>query len=148
VAGRRVVIRLQVRRFFCDGKDCAVRTFAEQVDGLTVPYRRRTTLLQTTLEAIAVALAGRAGARLASMLGLSVGRNTLLLLVRALPDPEIGTVAVLGVDDFSLVGEHLNVDHATVLTKLRERGVPTRGRSRTTTIVNTLILPSMRLRFR
>jgi hypothetical protein len=24
------------------------------------------------------------------------------------------------------VGEHLNVDHTTVLTKLRERGVPTR----------------------
>lgn len=31
------------------------------------------------------------------------------------------------------VGEHLNVDHTTVLTKLRERGIPTRdshGRSR------------------
>ncbi|WP_416333282.1 hypothetical protein, partial [Amycolatopsis echigonensis] len=24
------------------------------------------------------------------------------------------------------VGQHLNVDHTTVLTKLRERGVPTR----------------------
>ena len=32
------------------------------------------------------------------------------------------------------VGEHLGVDHTTVLTKLRERGIPTRdshGRPRT-----------------
>lgn len=37
VAGRRVVIRLGVRRFFCDNADCQVATFAEQVAGLTVP---------------------------------------------------------------------------------------------------------------
>jgi transposase len=33
VAGRRVEIRLRVRRFFCDGQGCRVRTFAEQVTG-------------------------------------------------------------------------------------------------------------------
>jgi hypothetical protein len=102
MAGRRVVIRLRVRRFFCANIDCPVRTFVEQVEGLTVPYGRRTVLLRSMLESIGVALAGRAGARLAARLGLSVGRNTLLRLVRALPDPEVTAVTVLGVDDFAL----------------------------------------------
>jgi hypothetical protein len=59
---------------------------------------RGTPLLQGMLEAIALALAGRAGARLASAFGLPAGRSTMLRLVGALPDPAIGGVAVLGVD--------------------------------------------------
>jgi hypothetical protein len=39
------------------------------------------------VEAIGLALAGRAGARLAARLGLPVGRDTMLRRVRALPDP-------------------------------------------------------------
>jgi hypothetical protein len=35
VAGRRVSIRLQVRRLFCPTIDCPTRTFVEQVEGLT-----------------------------------------------------------------------------------------------------------------
>lgn len=90
IAGRPVLVRLQVRRLFCDGPDCAVRTFAEQVPGLTSPYARRTPVLRGMLEAIGLALAGRAGARLARRLGLGASRDTLLRLVRALPDPSAG----------------------------------------------------------
>jgi hypothetical protein len=50
------------------------------------------------LQAVGLALAGRAGARLASRLGLPASRTTLLRLLRALPDPEVDQVAVLGVD--------------------------------------------------
>ncbi|HEX3785576.1 MAG TPA: hypothetical protein VHX38_38480 [Pseudonocardiaceae bacterium] len=53
------------------------------------------------LESIGLALAGRAGARLARNLGLPVSRDTLVRLVRALADPLVGTVTVLGVDDFA-----------------------------------------------
>lgn len=102
VAGQPVVLRLRVRRFFCEDNDCGVRTFAEQVDGVTAKHARRTPLCRTVLEHIGLALAGRAGARLAVRLGLVAGRNSLLRLVHALPDPEVGTVAVLGVDDFAI----------------------------------------------
>ncbi|CRK59259.1 Mobile element protein [Alloactinosynnema sp. L-07] len=74
----------------------------EQVEGLTARYARRSLLLRRMLESIGLALAGRAGQRLADTLGLIASRDTLLRLVRALPDPPIGAVTVLGVDDFAI----------------------------------------------
>ncbi len=93
------MLRLEVRRFFCEHLDCQARTFTEQPTGLTTRYARRTPLLRTLLEQVALALAGRASARLASRLGLPASRDTLLRLLRALPDPEVSGVTVLGVDD-------------------------------------------------
>jgi hypothetical protein len=76
--------------------------FAEQVPGLTRPRARRTGSLRTALEAIGLALAVRAGARLADKFGIVVSRDSLVRLVRALPDPPTGAPQVLGVDDFAL----------------------------------------------
>jgi transposase len=102
IVGRPVVLRLQVRRLFCTNGACPKRTFAEQVPGLTTPYARRSPVLRGMVESIGLALAGRAGARLARKLGLPVSRDTLVRLVRALADPPVGTVTVLGVDDFAV----------------------------------------------
>jgi transposase len=40
VGGRGLIVRLHVRRFFCDQSQCQRRTFVEQVAGLTEPRRR------------------------------------------------------------------------------------------------------------
>ncbi|MGI5170231.1 transposase family protein [Spirillospora sp. CA-253888] len=101
VAGRPVRIALTVRRLLCSNPDCQVQTFAEPVPGLAPRFARRTALLGRFLELVALALAGRAASRLLKMLGVQVDRDTLIRLIRSLPDPEIGQVAVLGVDDFA-----------------------------------------------
>ena len=102
LGGAAVVIRLRIRRFICAAVGCARRTFAEQISGLTSPHARYSPPLRAALTGIAVALAGRPGARLATALGMGASRDTLLNLLRAVPEPSIGEITVLGVDDFAL----------------------------------------------
>jgi zinc-finger of transposase IS204/IS1001/IS1096/IS1165 len=104
---QEVLIDLRARRFFCGNDACAKATFAEQVPGLTTRYGRRTCSVEGVLQAVAMALGGRAGARLTGRLACSVSRPTLIRLIRAAPDPGSGTPLVLGVDDFALRKGHV-----------------------------------------
>ncbi|SEP05053.1 ISL3 family transposase [Actinacidiphila rubida] len=98
--GRRLAIRLRVRRFFCDRKRCGRLTFVEQVEGLSERYRRSSIGLKGWLRAVAMELGGRAGERLCRALHLRAGRTRLLELLEV---PEVAARAprVLGVDEFA-----------------------------------------------
>ncbi|NEC67701.1 ISL3 family transposase [Streptomyces sp. SID9727] len=102
VAGRRVVLRLRVRRFTCEDASCERRTFVEQVTGLTRRHSQRTERMRSALAEAGLALAGRAGARLADVFGARVSRNTLLRLVNALPEPQPQVPRVVGLDEYAM----------------------------------------------
>ncbi|MEQ4724215.1 hypothetical protein [Nonomuraea sp. B19D2] len=70
------------------------------------------------LTSVAVSMAARAGARLACRLGMPVAKDTLLWLVRSHPEPPVGRVRAVAVDDFALRKGDI---YATIVVDLEAR---------------------------
>jgi len=87
IGGQETLIHLLVARSFCHNPACGKQAFVEQAPGLTVRYGRHSTALLQTLRVIALALGGRAGARLTDRLATAASRMTLIRIIRALPEP-------------------------------------------------------------
>ncbi|KUL71268.1 MULTISPECIES: hypothetical protein [unclassified Streptomyces] len=83
------------------------RTFVEQVAGLTRRYIQQTERMRSALAEVGLALAGRAGVRLADVFGAKVSRNTVLRLVEALPDPRPQVPRVVGADEYAMCQGHV-----------------------------------------
>jgi transposase len=100
IAGQGMLVRLRVRRFFCDQRQCRRRTFVEQVAGLTEPRRRCSAAARSAMKAIAVELGGRPGQRLCAELRLP-GRRTALLGQLTTPAVPARAPRILGIDEFA-----------------------------------------------
>jgi transposase len=100
--GRRVLVKVRVRRMRCPALDCTVQTFREQVSGVLERYQRRISRLTAQVSAVARELAGRASARLLPALGIMSSRHSALRVLLKIPLPEMAVPRVLGIDDFAL----------------------------------------------
>ncbi|KOG08233.1 hypothetical protein ADK34_39275 [Streptomyces viridochromogenes] len=100
LSGKKLLVRLRVRPFFCDRAACRRRTFVEQVSGLSERYRRASLGLKAWLYQVAVELGGRPGERLCRRMHLTAGRTRLLELLVPPPVPQRAP-RVLGVDEFA-----------------------------------------------
>jgi len=119
--GRRVRIRLVVRRFRCRVPGCARKIFAERFgDAVVQPFARRTARLQIIVHHLGLALGGRPGQGLARRLLMPVSKDTLLRLVRARAPVTGTTPRVIGIDDWAWKRGHR---YGTIVCDLERRGV-------------------------
>lgn len=101
VSGRRVTIRVVVRRFRCVEPTCPTRIFAERFgDGLAARYARRTSRLECIVHHLGLALGGRPAASVARRLMLPVSNDTMLRVVRRRAQRPTEKPAVIGIDDW------------------------------------------------
>jgi len=99
--GVAVRLELHVRKFFCRHEACERRIFCERLPEVVPPYGRKTLRFNDALTIIGFALGGRAGQRACSRLALQASARTLLRRVREEACGKVGSVRVLGVDDFA-----------------------------------------------
>jgi transposase len=100
-SGRTVRLVVQVRRFFCPQPTCPRKTFAEAIPAVAERYARRTLRLTEVLESLALALGGEQGSRLTAILKMRCSADTLLRLLRRLPDAPVEPPRVVSLDEWA-----------------------------------------------
>jgi transposase len=99
--GRKVVLHLSVRKFFCRNPDCARKIFTERLPTFVQPWAQVTTRLFEEVQAIGLATSGELGTRLADRIGMHTSPTTTLRRIMALPPLVSQQVSLLGIDDWS-----------------------------------------------
>ena len=100
-AGRRVVLKLTVRKFLCHTPECPRKMFTERLSDLVLSYAPMTNRLRDALVALGLATSAEVGERLAPSLGMNVSAPTLLRRLRTVDCPPPTLVRILGIDDWS-----------------------------------------------
>jgi len=117
-AGRRVILKLSVRKFVCSTPGCPRKIFTERLASLVQSYARMTNRLCETLQTLGFATCGELGERLAPKLGMQVSGPTLLRRMRTRVYTPPSDVPIVGIDDWAW---KKGMTYGTLVVDLRSR---------------------------
>ena len=100
--GWHVRLDLRIRRYACRNADCQRQTFGEKLPTLIAPAAQRTNRLAKAQAGIGTALGGAAGSRHATQIAMPASGDTILRLVRRMPQPLLPAPTVIGADDWAM----------------------------------------------
>lgn len=101
ILAERVLLHLEVRKFFCRNRDCSRRTFAEQPGNEVFRYRRRTCRCERAVARHGISVSSSSASRLLAHMGISISPSTILRDLHRMRPPVYENVEVIGVDDWA-----------------------------------------------
>ena len=132
---RKVILHLDVRRFFCINPECKRTTFSEPLPNLAIRYARRTNQLHQALQDIAFESGGEGGSRMATNLHYGdISPDTLLRIIRDTSQDNYSTPRYLGVDDWAM---RKGRKYGTILVDLERHTVVDLLPDRTSAVLET-----------
>jgi transposase len=118
--GRKLELKLLVRKWICPEASCSRHIFAERFPELVQRYARMTNRLIKALQAVGVIANGADAAQIASSFGVSTAAKTIIRRVLQLPLPSEGLVHKVGIDEWAWKkGQR----YGTILVDLEKRRV-------------------------
>lgn len=101
ILGKRVVLHLEVRKFFCHDDNCHRKTFAEQPGNEVFRYRRRTCRCERTVARHGISVSSNSASRLLAHMGIFISSSTVLRDIHRMRPSNYEAVEKIGVDDWA-----------------------------------------------
>ena len=101
ILGERVVLHLEVRKFFCHNDVCHRNTFAEQPGDEVFRYRRRTCRCERAVARHGISVSSNSARRLLAHMGIFVSSSTILRDMHRMCPSNYKDVEEIGVDDWA-----------------------------------------------
>lgn len=101
ILGERVILHLEVRKFFCHNQDCCRKTFAEQPGNEVLRYRRRTCRCERMVARQGISVSSSSASRLLGYMGIHISSSTVLRDLHRMNPSAYEDVREVGVDDWA-----------------------------------------------